>query len=162
MNTYDIDLVRTCYAYPEQYDALDKDGNCIAYLRLRHGSFTVDCPDAGRGCVYEVYQAEPKGDGIFEDDERELYLDAAKQAIVQYYNRTEYSVKHDFEIVVHMQPNPHDSPNNPYFWCIMKYVFNTGWCNSGSGWSATPEQAFSDAKNYFEKFIADDEVIERV
>ena len=159
MNTYDINLVRTCYACPEQYDALDKDGNCIAYLRLRHGSFTVECPDVGGECVY---QAEPEGDGIFEDDERELYLDAAKQAIAQYYNRTKCDMKHDYKIVVHMQPNKHDNPMKPYFWCIMKYVFNTGWCNSGSGWSTTPEQAFEDAKYYFEKHTVYDEVINRV
>lgn len=84
MDIHDISFVCTCGACPEQYDALDKDGNCIAYLRLRHGSFTVECPDVGGECVY---CAEPHGDGIFEDNEREIYLDAAKQAIVQYYNR---------------------------------------------------------------------------
>lgn len=84
MNIEDIILDLTCSACPEQYDALDKDGNCIAYLRLRHGAFTVECPDVGGECVYH---ANPQGDGIFEDDEREMYLDAAKQAIVQYYLR---------------------------------------------------------------------------
>lgn len=84
MNTYDIDLVLTCYAYPEQYAALDKDGNCIAHLRLRNGVFTVECPDVGGECAY---CAEPQGNGIFEYNEREMYLNAAKQAIVQYYNR---------------------------------------------------------------------------
>lgn len=84
MNIQDISLVRTCDACPEQYNAVDKDGNCIAYLRLRHGSFTVECPDVGGKCVY---CAEPHGDGIFEDSEREMYLNAAKQAIVQYYSR---------------------------------------------------------------------------
>lgn len=84
MDIQDINLVRTCRVCPEQYDAKDTDGNCIAYLRLRHGAFTVECPDIGGECVY---YAEPRGDGVFEDDEREIHLNAAKQAIVQYYNR---------------------------------------------------------------------------
>jgi hypothetical protein len=28
-----------------------------------------------------IYEAEPKGDGIFESDERDFYLSAAKKAI---------------------------------------------------------------------------------
>lgn len=62
-------------------------------------------------------------------------------------------MKHDYKIVVHMQPHHHDNPENPYFWCIMKYVFNAGWCNSGSGWAVTPEQAFSDAQKYLNMVV---------
>lgn len=84
MDIQDINLVRTCEVCPEQYDALDKDGNCIAYLRLRYGTFTVECPDFGGTCVYS---AEPRGEGMFDDNERDIYLNNAKQAIVQYYNQ---------------------------------------------------------------------------
>jgi len=66
-----IKLVRTCWACPEQYDAFDEEGKQVGYLRLRHGNFTVDCPDA---LETEVYRAYPKGDGIFDNDEREYYL----------------------------------------------------------------------------------------
>jgi hypothetical protein len=73
-----ITLKRTCFACPEQYDACAEDGSIIGYLRLRHGRFTVQCPDVG-GEV--VYQANPKGDGIFTDEERSEYLNQAVEAI---------------------------------------------------------------------------------
>ena len=73
-----IKLVRTCFACPEQYDALDANGTQIGYLRLRHGEFTVEVP-AVRG--KQVYVALPDGDGMFDDDEREKYLIAAIEAI---------------------------------------------------------------------------------
>lgn len=79
----DVSLYKTCDAFPEQYDALGPDGNQVAYLRLRHGRFTVECPDVG-GVV--VYAASPSGDGIFDDDERDRYLSAAKEAIAGYYS----------------------------------------------------------------------------
>jgi len=72
-----IRLFRTCYACPEQYDAYDGDKQ-VGYLRLRHGCFTVECPDVA-GTM--VYSAGPRGDGIFEDDERDYYLRFAVDAI---------------------------------------------------------------------------------
>lgn len=74
----DYRLERTCFACPEQYDVFDKDGVQCGYLRLRHGSFRADYPDCGGETVY---RAEPKGDGIFDDDEREFYLNEAIKAI---------------------------------------------------------------------------------
>ncbi len=74
----EITLNRTCYACPEQYDAVDQGGNVVGYLRLRHGHFTVQVPDS-RGEV--VYSASPDGDGIFGPAERERYLSAALAAI---------------------------------------------------------------------------------
>lgn len=65
-----IILKRTCYACPEQYDAF-LDGKQVGYLRLRHGDFRVDFPDCGGETIYE---ASPRGDGMFEDDERDYYL----------------------------------------------------------------------------------------
>ena len=79
--TVDIDglkLVCTCGACPEQYDVFDATGNKVGYLRLRHGFFRADYPD----CLEEtVYEAHPRGDGIFEPDEREMYLKAAVAAL---------------------------------------------------------------------------------
>jgi hypothetical protein len=74
-----VRLEQTCYACPEQYDAfLDATGERVGYLRLRHGSFTVNVPDPGGKLIYD---ADPEGDGIFEDHERERYLTAAVRAI---------------------------------------------------------------------------------
>ncbi len=79
----DLHLFKTCQACPEQYDAL-YSGRTVGYLRLRHGNFRVECPDIGGE---EVYQANPEGDGMFEDNERNFYLTAAKQAIAAWCNR---------------------------------------------------------------------------
>ena len=79
----DIRLDQTCGACPEQYDAYDPDGKQVAYLRLRHGYFTVDMPDAGGT---EVYSARPLGDGVFDPDEREDYLHEASQVIAEHLN----------------------------------------------------------------------------
>ena len=77
MTYEDIELIKTCSACPEQYDAF-LYGKKVGYLRLRHGHFTVEYPDC-RGLL--VYEAHPIGSGIFEDDERERYLKQAKKAI---------------------------------------------------------------------------------
>lgn len=84
MNIEDIKLVRTCYMCPEQYDAFDANGRQIAYLHLRHGSFTVRCPDAGGELIYSV---RPNGDGMFYDYERLGHLSDAKAAIASFYNK---------------------------------------------------------------------------
>lgn len=71
MNTpfsaHGVDLVQTCGACPEQYNAYI-DGEEVGYLRLRHGYFSVDYKDV------EVYSANPDGDGCFTSDERDCYL----------------------------------------------------------------------------------------
>jgi hypothetical protein len=81
-----IKLVLTCGACPEQYDAFDGD-RLVGYLRLRHGSFTVQCPNTLGQLVYE---ASPEGDGIFTTDERDYYLRFAVDAI-QRWQRGEIS-----------------------------------------------------------------------
>jgi len=73
----EITLVQTCFACPEQYEAF-LDGKLVGYLRLRHGFFRVDYPDAGGETIYS---AETKGDGIFSRDERDFHLEMAKKAI---------------------------------------------------------------------------------
>ena len=78
MKPDDIVLEMTCGACPEQYDAY-LDGMLVGYFRLRHGTFRVDFPDCGGETVYRAY---PKGDGIFDDDEREFYLLEGKKAIL--------------------------------------------------------------------------------
>lgn len=74
-------LVCTCGACPEQYDVFEDDKQ-VGYLRLRHGRFTVDVPDAGDEQIYEAF---PRGDGIFDSDERNRYLEEACRAIRKHY-----------------------------------------------------------------------------
>ncbi len=73
-------LILTCGACPEQYDVYEGD-RMVGYIRLRHGHMTVDCPDCGGDLVYT---ANPKGDGMFEDDERDIYLREAVEAIARW------------------------------------------------------------------------------
>lgn len=82
MSLDEIILVQTCTTCPEQYDAKDKGGNMLGYLRLRWGTFTVECPDVGGEIVY---WAEPDGEGSFHDYERDMYLSRAKAAIADYW-----------------------------------------------------------------------------
>lgn len=72
-----IDLVLTCGACPEQYDAF-KDGVQVGYLRLRHGVFRVDYPDCGGETIFDAF---PEGDGYFDCEEREFFLLEAVKAI---------------------------------------------------------------------------------
>ena len=76
-----VRLVRTCYACPEQYDAFIGEEK-VGYLRLRHGHFTVKCPDVWGEMVFE---ASPGGDGIFDDDERTEHLEAAQMAVAEWW-----------------------------------------------------------------------------
>ena len=69
-----IELEMTCGACPEQYDAI-YEGEIVGHLRLRHGYFRVECNNK------TVYEAHPKGDGIFDSEERNRYLKKAKKAI---------------------------------------------------------------------------------
>jgi hypothetical protein len=71
-----VKLIQTSSGCPEQYNGYIND-ECVAYLRLRHGYFRVEYKDE------VVYTARPNGDGIFEDDERDKYLEEACQAILK-------------------------------------------------------------------------------
>ncbi len=79
----DIELIRTCEACPEQYDAM-LDGQRIGYLRLRWGWFTVTCPGVSGK---EVYEKQTGGGlaGMFENDEqRKKQLKKARKAIAKW------------------------------------------------------------------------------
>ena len=75
-------LKQTCLACPEQYDVFDDLGQQVAYLRLRHGGFRAIVPDYGGE---QVYHANPKGDGVFHNEERVKYLTEAIMAVQEYY-----------------------------------------------------------------------------
>lgn len=80
-----VTLVKTCGACPEQYDAFLGEKQ-IGYLRLRHGYFYAAYPDASGKEVYEAY---PRGDGCFEDEERDFYLRHAIQALLDAENNVQ-------------------------------------------------------------------------
>lgn len=74
-----IRLEKTCGFCPEQYSAFIGNKE-VGYLRLRHGYFRVDYPNCGGELLYDAYT---KGDGIFADDERDWYLNKAKEVIMK-------------------------------------------------------------------------------
>ena len=74
----EIKWVMTCPAYPEQYDAFYQ-GKQVGYLRLRHGCFSVEYPNAGGERIY--YAENLNADGCFDDDERAHFLNIARQVI---------------------------------------------------------------------------------
>ena len=63
----------TCSACPEQYEVFDRERQ-VAYMRLRHGEFSVSFLDCD-GPV--IFYGSPIGDGQFDDDERQQYLEEA-------------------------------------------------------------------------------------
>lgn len=66
LNILGIELVCTCGACPEQYDAFI-DGEMVGYFRLRHGRFRVEYPDSGGDTL--IFESTI-GDGIFDESER--------------------------------------------------------------------------------------------
>jgi hypothetical protein len=75
-------LVCTSVACPEQYDVFDPDGKQVGYLRLRNSWFRADYPEHGGPTVYS---AQTKGDGLFDDNERELQIRAAIKALQSWH-----------------------------------------------------------------------------
>jgi len=76
-----ITLKLGCGACPEQYEAYNESGDHVGYLRLRHGRFTVECPDVGYDLVLE---GRPEGDGHFMYEERTQWLEKAVTAIKEW------------------------------------------------------------------------------
>jgi hypothetical protein len=83
-------LVQTCDACPEQYDVFEGD-ELVGYLRLRHGHFRAHYGGYDGVVVYEAY---PRGDGIFEPGERDYHLEKAKAALLAQH-RLERGVQHE-------------------------------------------------------------------
>lgn len=80
--TEKVKLVKTCRSCPEQYDAYI-DGQRLGYLRLRNGNFSVEY------CGDTVFSGRPRGDGMFEHEERNSWLNKACYALLQAHNKKE-------------------------------------------------------------------------
>ena len=70
----------TCGACPEQYDIF-KDGQQVAYSRLRHGCLEVRVPDHSGEVIY--YSEKTLGDGCFTDGERGAWLKIIADKIIE-------------------------------------------------------------------------------
>lgn len=76
-------LVCTSMACPEQYDVFHGERK-VGYLRLRHGRFRADCPDAHQETVYS---SNTKGDGGFAEEERDIEIGNALKKIREWMER---------------------------------------------------------------------------
>lgn len=85
-------LVKTCGGCPEQYDVY-YNGKEVGYMRLRHGNFRAEY----RGET--VYTARPNGDGVFEYDERDKYLQRGCLAIKEAMKKDGMDKNFLFEVV---------------------------------------------------------------
>ena len=59
--------------------------------------------------------------------------------------------KYKYKIEVHTRPNE----KGEYFWMIASIDPTnpeSQWCNSGAGWANSFEEAFVDAKKFFDKY----------
>lgn len=80
-----IELRETCASCPEQYDAfVDRPlgtKRLVGYLRLRHGRFTVRCPDVNGKEVYAKEFDDPFLGNFENDSQRIEQLVKARAAI---------------------------------------------------------------------------------
>lgn len=74
----DYDVERTCASCPEQYEVCN-NGELVGHLRLRHGHFRAEVLIDNKWLV--VYEANPRGHGSFEEDERDHFITEAVHAI---------------------------------------------------------------------------------
>ena len=59
--------------------------------------------------------------------------------------------KYEYKIEVHMTPDE----KGKYFWMIASVNTtnpDSQWCNSGAGWADSPEEAFTEAKRFYDKY----------
>jgi hypothetical protein len=97
-------LNQTCGACPEQYDVYRGDEQ-VGYLRLRHGYFRAEAfVNCERKTVYEAY---PRGDGIFQSEERDFYLNQACKAIADCLAAAEAEVEAE-ELLFEFGPSVYD------------------------------------------------------
>jgi hypothetical protein len=67
-----------CFACPQSFDVLDSWNRQVAYVKVRHGSIKVVCPDVGGQVVYE---SKVFGDGLLMTDEQMFHLNRAVEGI---------------------------------------------------------------------------------
>lgn len=53
-----------------------------------------------------------------------------------------------YKIEIHLHPNIDNLSIPTFFWTLFSYTGNN-WCNSGSGWAPSPEDAWQDAYNFY-------------
>lgn len=74
----EVKLHQTCSACPEQYNMyIEDETDPIGYFRIRHGYLMVEY--LGR----VVFESDIRGDGGFDSEERDFFLKAGIQAVLE-------------------------------------------------------------------------------
>lgn len=88
MNIGNYNFVKTCCCSPEQYDVFDKNGNQVAYVRLRWGCLYAQYPDVGGVDIYETSIGDG-WTGCFESEQqRQSCLSQIAEQIDKYVGYT--------------------------------------------------------------------------
>ena len=78
----ELKFIKTCNACPEQYDVVDEENKCIAYVRLRWGRLTAETEVIGELIYWHDFKEGFKGE--FTILEREKYLKIIEKEILKY------------------------------------------------------------------------------
>ena len=87
-----IELLLSCIACPEQYDAF-LGSDCVGYIRLRGGSLTCEYLPTGELSDKDVlvysyeFEDDPYKGSFDSDEEREQYLNYCKDALLEYIEK---------------------------------------------------------------------------
>lgn len=87
----EVELRQTCSACPEQYD-MYIDCKNIGYFRTRHGYFTVEYLLNET----QVFASGIKGDGGFDPEERDFFLEEGIKAVLEAHT----GIENDFSYTV--------------------------------------------------------------
>jgi len=83
----ELEFKQTCAICPEQYDVFYNE-KMVAYIRLRWGRLTVECPDIrGKLVFHHQFKDGWKG-GFDSEEERKDYLEIIKKVIESHINGT--------------------------------------------------------------------------
>lgn len=78
-----LNFINTSEFCPEQYDVKDKNGNRVAYVRLRFECLRCSVPDCGGKEIYRHY-FDYEFQGSFANDvERDYYLNTIANKILE-------------------------------------------------------------------------------
>lgn len=77
----ELNFVKTCDECPEQYDVFDEDGYRVAYVRLRQGWLSVECPTNIITDDNVIFGMSTEGDVSLTSRERPIVMDMVKSVI---------------------------------------------------------------------------------
>ena len=78
---------KTCSGCPEQYDVFDSNDEQVAYIRLRWGCLTAECPDVGGNLVYEADVGDGFTGSFRSENERRMHIYRIAAAITEWITK---------------------------------------------------------------------------